>query len=137
MNRYLKPNRLGALVLLVCFLTTLGGVPAGAGHDCCGNCAQTALPHPMHTESVMAANGCCASGTTCTCTFESADARDLPAYALVQVSTAGDNLSTGLAATVSGAIPGQDNRQPTLASILSGNRARSGPIYLSIQSFLC
>ena len=136
MNRYRKPNRLGTLILLVCFLTTLSGVSAGAGHNCCGNCAETALQHPMHTESVMVASDCCPSGPACTCTFESADARDLPAYSLVRVSTAGENLSTGLTATVSGAIPDRGNGQPASASILSENRFRSGPIYLANQSFL-
>jgi len=137
MNRYRKPNRLIALVLLVCFFTTLSGVSAGAGHDCCGNCAETAGPRPLHTESMLVANDCCPSGPTCTCTFESADARDFPAYALVQVSMTGDNLTTGLSQTVSPAIPAKDNRQTIVAFILSENQPRSGPIYLTNQSFLC
>ena len=136
MNRYRQTYRLVSLVLLVCFLTTLGGVSANAGHDCCGNCADTGLKRAMHTESMVVSNDCCPAGKTCTCTFESADERDLPAYSLVRVSTAGDNLSTGLA-TVSGAISDQDKRQSTIPSILSENRSRSGPIYLANQSFLC
>lgn len=137
MNRYRKPNRLGVLVLLVCFLTPLSGVSAGAGHDCCGHCTEVALHHPIHPESRMVANDCCPSGTTCACTFESADTRDFPAYLLARVSTAGDNLSTGLPASVSGANPGQENRLPAIFFILSENRPKSGPIYLTNQSFLC
>lgn len=136
MNRYRKPKRLDVLVLLVCFLATFSGVSAGAGHDCCGNCAATALQHPVHTAAMQVSNDCCPSGPICPCTFESADARDLPAYAIVQVSLAGDNLSTGLAASVSGAIPGRNNRQTAKSSRLSEARTRSGPIYLTNQTFL-
>jgi len=137
MIRYRQTYSLVSLILLVCFLTTLIGVSAGAGHTCCGNCAKTALHHPMHTDSVLIANDCCPSGPACACTFESADARDLPAYSLIRVSTAGDNLSTGLAAIVSRTIPIQENRQSAISSILSENWPRSGPIYLANQSFLC
>ena len=136
MKRYRQTYRLVSLVLLVCFLTALGGVSADAGHDCCGNCADTGQQPPRHTESMVVSSDCCSTRPACTCTFESAGDRNLPAYSIACVSTTGDNPSTGLA-TVSRAISDQDKRQSTIPSILSENRSRSGPIYLANQSFLC
>jgi hypothetical protein len=137
MNRYRQTYRLVSLVLLVCFLTTLGGVSANAGHDCCGNCADTGLQTSMHTESMVVSSDCCATRPACTCTFESSGGRNLPAYSIACVNTTGDNPSIGLVATVSRTVPTQDNRQSTIPARLSGNRPRSGPIYLTNQSFLC
>ena len=137
MKRYRQTYRLVSLVLLACFLTALGGVSADAGHDCCGNCADTGQQPPRHTESMVVSSDCCSTRPACTCTFESSGDRNLPAYSIACVSTTGDNSSIGLVATVSRTVSSHDNRQSTIPPRLSGNRPRSGPIYLTNQSFLC
>ncbi|MCP3952813.1 MAG: hypothetical protein GY697_11445 [Desulfobacterales bacterium] len=137
MNRYRKTYRLLSLVLLFCFLTTLSGVSAGAGHDCCGNCAEPALQHSMPTEAVMASSDCCATRPACTCTFESTDNRGIPPHGIVYVNIPGDNPSAGLVATVSGPFPAGNNKRLPYLFRLSEDRPRPGPIYLTNQSFLC
>ena len=137
MNRYRKTYRLFSLVLLACFLTTLNGATADAGHDCCGNCGDTAQPHAMPAEAVVVSSDCCATRPACTCTFESTDDRGLPAHGIVYVNTTGDNPSAGLVMTVSGPSQALNSQLSNLLTCLSGNRPRSGPIYLANQSFLC
>ena len=137
MRRHRKIYRLTSLILLVIFLTTLGGISAFAGHDCCGNCFHAAPQHPLHTEAGAISGDCCPAKPACTCTLQSADDRELPVYSLVQVSTAGDNPASGPAAAVSGDAPAPDLRPSSILPRLREPPPGSRPIYLTQQAFLC
>jgi hypothetical protein len=137
MKRHRKIYRLASLILLVIFLTTLSGLSAFAGHDCCGNCRPAAPQHPLHAETDTISGDCCAAKPGCTCTLQSTGGMELPVYSLVQVNSAGDNVVTGLAAFVSGDAPAPDLRSSSMPPRLREPPPGSRPIYLTKQAFLC
>ena len=137
MNRYAVTYRLGAFVMLAIFLVTLSGVSAGTGHDCCGNCADTAPPHPMHAATLLVSSGCCPAEAPCACTFEPTGDRQLPAYSIAHVNTIGDDQVASLASAASETSTAAGNRLPAPPPRVAGNQPGAVPLYLTHQSFLC
>ena len=141
MNRYRKLHKHISITVLVCFLTALTGVSAFAGHDCCGKCVESSSQHPLHAATAMVSSGCCPvktpAKTKCACTFQQESDRDQQVYSISYVSTAGDDLLAGLTNAGSEQDTDSNSRQTAVQATLSEIRARSGPIYLTNQSFLC
>jgi hypothetical protein len=129
------------MLVLVCFLAVLPGVSAFAGHACCGNCTGSISHKPVVVPIVMAADNCCPVNnpveTACACTFQSVNDQDQPSYSLAPVSTTGDDLSKGWTVATSSKDAKLTNRQSRVWTTRVGTQARSGPIYLTNQSFLC
>lgn len=141
MRRSRKIFKYSAALVLVCFLTTLTGVSALAGHDCCGNCAEDRAHSPVGQQPVILAEGCCPvempMEPTCACTFKSGGEQAPQTYALTHVGPTGDDqpIPVGIiiAAKDSQTRPSGSGSRTSYLEI----RPRPGPIYLANQSFLC
>lgn len=141
MNRYRKHHKHVAITVLVCFLTALTGVSAFAAHDCCGKCVESLSQHPMNAKTALVSDGCCPvktpAETKCACSFQQEHDRDQQVYSVSYVNTAYDDLAAGLTDAVSEEETDSNARQAASRATLSEVRVRSGPIYLTNQSFLC
>ena len=137
MNRYRKLHRYVSITVLACFLTALAGIPAFAGHDCCGNCMESASQLPIRTNTLTVSTDCCATKTECACTFRPESDRNQQVYSVPHVHTPDDELSAELAASVSVKEAGRNRWQDAVPAATAEIRIRTGPIYLANQSILC
>ncbi len=137
MNRYRKVYRYVSITVLACFLTALTGVSAFAGHDCCGNCAESASQYPIRTNTLTVSTDCCSTKTECACTFRPESDRNQQAYSVPHIHTPDDELSAELAVAVSVEETGRNSRQDAVQAAAAEIRIRTGPIYLANQSILC
>jgi hypothetical protein len=141
MHRYRKYHRVTAVMVLACFLTALTGVSALAGHDCCGNCAEDMTPRPTHAQAAVVAVNCCPAENpvepVCACSFQSSAGQDQKVYSLAHVSTTCDDQPDEWALAAAAKTNKQHNHRSGNRTTGMEIRARSGPLYLINQSFLC
>jgi len=141
MNRYCKLHRYAAITVLVCFLTALTGVAAFAAHDCCGKCVESLSQRQVNAKTTLVSDGCCPvktpAETTCACSFQKKHDRDQQVYSVSHVNTAYDDRAAGLTDAVTKEETDGNGRQAASRATLLEIRIRSGPLYLTNQSFLC
>lgn len=104
--------------------------------DSCMKSSMLVSRHGMEVKSPSASHGCCSGDQSAPCDFEKGQNSDVPDIAALTVRP--DNYKTSCSLSV--AINYfSNNPNPQNANIIFRTRAtaRSSPIYLTNQSFLC
>jgi hypothetical protein len=95
----------------------------------------------MNAKTALVSDGCCPVKTPaekqCACSFQKEHDRDQQAYSVSYVNTAHDDLAADLTDAVLEEDTDSNGRQAASRATLLEIRVRSGPIYLTNQSFLC
>ena len=116
------------------------GVKAFSVPECQdGSCMKSSMSvsrHGMEVKSPSASHGCCSGDQSAPCDFEKGQNADVPDIAALTVRPDNDKTSYSLSAAINYF---SNNHYPKNANIIFRTRAtaRSLPIYLTNNSFLC
>ncbi len=144
MNPKPKTIVLKAFCISLALVFSLGvfaiGVKAFSVPECKdGSCMKSSMSvtrHQMEVKSIPASHGCCSGDQSAPCDFEKGQNSDVPDIAALTVRPDNYKTSCSLSAAINYF---SSNPSPKNANIIFRTRAtaRSSPIYLTNESFLC